>query len=180
MLDCAPSTANKLPRGARTALTCKQCAGVFTRLLCQLGRGRGAYCSKECKALGHRSGGQLHCELCDAPFYRSLSEQDIGEKVRQFCTRDCYMEWRELNRLASTYPKAGAQHLHRVTAEQCLGRPLAAGEVVHHIDLNKANATPENLAVFPSQSHHMRCHGGSMSDDELNQYRLINLMGRSA
>lgn len=56
------------------------------------------------------------------------------------------------------YRKVGGVHEHRAVAEQMLGRPLRPGEVVHHIDGDKRNNAPENLAVLPSQSEHMRLH----------------------
>lgn len=47
--------------------------------------------------------------------------------------------------------------MHRVVAEQKLGRPLVAGEIVHHIDGNKRNNAPENLQVM-TQSKHAQIH----------------------
>lgn len=47
------------------------------------------------------------------------------------------------------------------------------GEVVHHIDANRQNNHPSNLAVFPDQATHARCHAGGVSDVELSGYRLV-------
>lgn len=47
---------------------------------------------------------------------------------------------------------------HIVVAERILGRSLKDGEVVHHINENKRDNTPENLMVFSSHSEHMRYH----------------------
>ena len=57
-----------------------------------------------------------------------------------------------------TYQKHCGRHEHRAVAESVLGRPLKAGEIVHHIDGNKHNNNPENLMVFPSQSEHAKWH----------------------
>jgi hypothetical protein len=55
-----------------------------------------------------------------------------------------------------TYGKFMGRHLHRQVAESKIGRPLAEGEVVHHIDGNKLNNHPDNIAVLESQAVHAR------------------------
>ena len=57
-----------------------------------------------------------------------------------------------------TYRKLLGKHEHRQIVETLLGRPLKAGEVVHHLDGNKRNNDPENLVVLPSQSEHCKAH----------------------
>ncbi len=57
-----------------------------------------------------------------------------------------------------SYEKYFGRHLHRIVAEQMLGRPLQKGEVVHHIDENKRNNLPSNLRVFASQAEHVKHH----------------------
>jgi hypothetical protein len=61
----------------------------------------------------------------------------------------------------TTYRKLYGRHEHRVIAEAMLGRPLVAGEIVHHIDGNKHNNTPENLQVM-TQADHLRLHHSEM------------------
>ena len=47
---------------------------------------------------------------------------------------------------------------HRVIAEIILGRQLPKGSVVHHIDGNGLNNSPNNLLICPSQEYHKLLH----------------------
>jgi hypothetical protein len=55
-------------------------------------------------------------------------------------------------------------YLHRVVAEQKLGRPLKKGEIVHHLDGDPTNNHPDNLEVCSSASVHRRHHRRSNLD----------------
>lgn len=56
------------------------------------------------------------------------------------------------------YLKLHGRHLHRTIAEQKIGRPLRQGEIVHHIDGDKRNNSPENLEVLENQREHLLIH----------------------
>ena len=53
--------------------------------------------------------------------------------------------------------KNGIVGEHVVVASEKIGRPLLPGEVVHHVDGDKANNDPDNLRVM-TNSDHMRYH----------------------
>lgn len=47
---------------------------------------------------------------------------------------------------------------HFLVMERHLGRPLARGEIVHHIDTDKLNNALDNLLRLPSESAHQQVH----------------------
>lgn len=59
------------------------------------------------------------------------------------------------------HPKAkkGRIYEHRFVMEQKLGRLLQDHEVVHHIDCDPHNNSPENLSVCSSGRDHLLAHG---------------------
>ncbi len=65
-----------------------------------------------------------------------------------------------------SYAKLYGKPEHRVVAELTLGRRLLPTEVVHHLDEDKRNNTPQNLVVFVSQAEHAKFHkeGGDAHD----------------
>ena len=56
--------------------------------------------------------------------------------------------------------KAGFVYEHQIIAEDKLGRDLNTEEVVHHLDMDKMNNSPENLIVFKNNSEHISFHHG--------------------
>ena len=52
--------------------------------------------------------------------------------------------------------KDSGTYVHRWIEEKKLGRKLRIGEVVHHIDGNSLNNSPNNLKIYKNQSQHMK------------------------
>ena len=69
---------------------------------------------------------------------------------------DGYIQIQAKNHPSAT--KEGYVLEHRLVMERVLGRFLLESEVVHHIDGNRKNNSPENLMVFSSGADHLRYH----------------------
>jgi hypothetical protein len=52
--------------------------------------------------------------------------------------------------------KDSGTYVHRWVEENKLGRKLKKEEVVHHIDGNTLNNSPNNLKIYKNQSQHMK------------------------
>lgn len=60
---------------------------------------------------------------------------------------------------------------HRLVMEKLIGRRLRSDEIVHHIDLDPSNNSPENLLLIESHSMHGLLH-------TYFQYALVQLLSR--
>lgn len=92
---------------------------------------------------------------------RTKSEQQVGPRAsnwkggKRINKSNGYIE-----RKVHNHPNAnarGCKYEHQLVAELKLGRYLKAGEVVHHIDLNKLNNNFDNIVVL-SNSDHAKVH----------------------
>ncbi len=85
-----------------------------------------------------------------------------------------------------SWARRKANKTHRMVAEWFHGRKIQADEIVHHIDKNKLNNSPENLQIIkqtdhfdhhPEVSERMRLNNptkNGMSEDWINKIKLKN------
>lgn len=111
----------------------------------------------------------INCHECGKEVHRQRNQ--IVRARFMFCSVECKQRNKDFNTYAArsngevqrfrgdgkTYVKLNGRHMHRVVAEKKIGRKLKRGEVVHHIDGNKRNNSPDNLEVT-TQSEHIRIH----------------------
>ena len=110
------------------------------------------WCSQACNATSRKKCRDRSCEHCNKSFYVRPSE--IKKGGGRFCSNDCRRTFEAIR--SPWYEKKGTVAVHRLVAEQMLGRKLKKGETVHHIDGNRRNNLPDNLMVFQSHSEHLK------------------------
>jgi hypothetical protein len=74
------------------------------------------------------------------------------------------------------HPHARAQgyvYEHRLVMEKKLGRYLAPEEVVHHMNSDAQDNSPENLAHFPNNAEHKRHEDAERARNQAGQYLSI-------
>lgn len=111
-------------------VTCRQCGNTFSAYQAWIKKGGGKFCSKPCYDLSQR---------------KSVTVRDDG-----------YIQVKMPDHLRAN--KWGFIYEHILIAEKKIGRPLNKREVVHHINGNPSDNTPDNLLIFDSRGAHTHYH----------------------
>ena len=127
--------------------TCDLCGNQMYRRPSTLAMNAGKFCSRACRNRAHPHTGKRRVSPAmmgeHNPAWRGGSYVEPGKGYRMM-------------RLPS-HPRARANGYvleHILVAEKTLGRPLAKGEEVHHINGKRADNRPENLKEYSSHSEH--------------------------
>lgn len=143
-------------------VTCDWCGKEIERMPCQLKGKKHHFCSRACLAA-------FSNKSMNPDGYMKLKDftnmgRHLSELNRELNPTRMTLETRKKLRDAhlgsgegKTYTKLYGKAAHRVIAEKVIGRPLNTKEIVHHIDCNRRNNTPDNLMIM-SQSEHARLH----------------------
>ena len=106
-------------------------------------------------------------------FFPSPSEQKQGGYTSYKGGHTIKMQG-YLFELCPDHPKAntwGYVQQHKLVAEDILGRSLKPGEVVHHIDEDRANNSPSNLQVM-TKADHRRHHARQLAAQQMAKLTL--------
>lgn len=124
------------------------------------------------------------CHHCGTKYFRKKG-QNYG--ANHCCSRKCSSASKQFTILVpdeqykSRYrqfrPNGQRVFLHRIVAEQKLGRPLKVGEVVHHVNGNSLDNRPENLQIM-TQAEHFRIHRLIPLDE--TRLKILSTSGQSA
>lgn len=112
---------------AKHRITCDNCGKDFFVWPTRLRNGKPRYCNLSCR--------DAHWEKIGHPKYKGTAHISQGY-------------------YAKTVPGRGRGiKVHRLVAEEMIGRPLRKGEVVHHRNHDKLDNRPENLEVLTIREH---------------------------
>ena len=134
---------NKDCASKKVTRPCDQCGKDVTRTKSQMLKK--VYCSRACSSIG--TGKTM------TAMNKELNPDRMTLETRTKL-RHAHLGKGE----GKAYRKTFGVHTHRIVAAKKIGRCLLKGEVVHHIDGNKLNNSPENLQVLSSQAEHINLH----------------------
>lgn len=148
-------------------VTCKKCGKAFTVKPSQIVYGYGKFCSRICAQWHVKNGKEVACSRCGVVIYRTRRMLARSKSSEYFCTKRCQTLWR--NQLYVGEKHANWQHGRSVyrdllkrsgskqVCEVC-GTKDQRILIVHHIDRNRMNNKPENLAWLCHNCHFLVHH----------------------
>lgn len=75
--------------------TCEYCGKKFYKFKCEIDRGGGKFCSRECSGLSHRKRINIICKNCGIEFIRHCGK--VNDNGNNFCSSKCHGEWMSKN-----------------------------------------------------------------------------------
>lgn len=157
---CSDECLRKHYADLRINTVCDTCGKPISYTKSTFNRSKNHYCCTECsQAAQRKTKDELKCDYCGKSFTRFHAWSK--RRDRHFCSIECRQDWfKEVSQADVSHgeyilEKDGFQH--RIVAENMIGRKLLPDEVVHHIDGDRSNNSPDNLVVM-TRSEHCRLH----------------------
>lgn len=150
---------------------CEICGKEFYAKLNWIKRGNGRFCSRECQHESQKKGKLIDCFICGKPAYRSLKQLKHSKSGKFFCNKSCQTIWRNsivhvgVNHPNWTNGESSYRDSMLRNAEAMICRRCKINDrrvlVVHHLDKNRQNNNPENLAWLCWNCHYLIHHDRS-------------------
>ena len=126
-----------------------------------------------------KTGKLINCVNCNKFVYKALWKLKNNAK---FCSKICKYKYQRISLRGKNNPKwkgekiyrkdyiliyqpshpfcnhLGYLYEHRLVMEKKIGRYLTSKEVVHHLDHNRLNNSPDNLYLFENSITHFNYH----------------------
>lgn len=143
---------------------CSLCGRQFDRKKSQVERAKNNYCSENCQHKARKDGTVFPCFICRKEIYRSKSaiEKNISKKF--FCSSKCCMLWQNSEFVGEKHPnwKGGKCSYRGILTKKdpipfcrVCSKDDKRVLVVHHIDQDRKNNSPENLVWLCHNCHHL-------------------------
>jgi hypothetical protein len=148
-------------------VNCIQCKKEFYVKPFWIKKGKGKYCSLNCKYLGSRKGSYVKCSICQKEVYRKQNKYEHSKSGKFFCGKSCQTKWRNQEFIG---PKHANWKNGRYSYRSVLGRNKIVQMCIlckatdkrilsiHHIDQNRLNNKVSNLAWLCYNCHFLVHH----------------------
>ena len=155
----------------KSEIRCDRCGGICPNGTKHSGRNKHHFCGMDCYLAFRTKKMAVRCEWCGKEFQKKRS--DVARTKHNFCSHECSVSFTRWSGLSNRSAKSDGKQIHRIIAEDMLGRELRTDEEVHHIDFNHHNNRSENLMIL-SKSEHSRIHAAKKERDEHGRFITKN------
>ncbi len=158
------------------ARRCEKCNKPFTAKPFHIRKGHGRFCSRRCNFDAMKTGELRACDTCGKATYKTPKQIRVSKNKKYFCSKTCQTIWRNGIFIGPRH----ASWKHGKNAYQSVLRRIGRKEIcqlcqtsdarvlaTHHIDKDKTNNKPENLAWLCHNCHFLVHHYSEGRDQGL-------------
>ncbi len=161
---------------------CDYCRRSFKRKKSQIKKARKHYCSNQCRYLARKKGNIFDCFVCSKKTFKSLKYIRLSKSKKFFCSRQCSTRYLNLRQREEKNPNwKGGQSSYKkilpryVSKSQCFFCNVRDQRIliVHHVDKNRDNNSPNNLVWLCQNCHflvHHETHTSSVFHEKFKKY----------
>lgn len=144
-----------MTKAARSYVGTRNCATCGAQFQARRDNSSGKYCSVKCSNAGRSMPLTADPALVAKLYLEGLGTVEIAKRFGTTWKHvSRALKARGLNIKPGRRDKGtGKSRIYRTLAQTKIGRPIARGEVVHHLDGNRCNNLTENLVVVSRKRH---------------------------